>query len=219
MSRQLTPQQINSFITSHNNSRANVDPKAANTIPQLTWSDDLAAQASQWAEQCTFGHSGRPGVGENIYVTTNPTSAPIRFDPQQAVASWDAEKQYYNYRDNTCEPGKTCGHYTQVVWADTNKVGCAVQNCPVLKNNPFTQSYPGYTLAVCQYTPPGNYVGQRPYIAASSQPNTNAPSTNIQTLQPAMDRIQPTTRTNSRGQHAEVTPYQRLNQRSRYGSW
>jgi pathogenesis-related protein 1 len=44
-----------------------------------------------------------------------------------------------------------CGHYTQIVWRDTTSVGCAAQSCPQGE------------IWVCDYSPPGNYVGQHPY--------------------------------------------------------
>ena len=48
---------------------------------------------------------------------------------------------------------QSCGHYTQVVWANTLSVGCGVAVCPT------------GTIVVCNYAPPGNYVGEKPYIA------------------------------------------------------
>lgn len=42
-----------------------------------------------------------------------------------------------------------CGHYTQVVWANTKRVGCAAAEC---RN--------GGTFVVCSYDPPGNMDGR-----------------------------------------------------------
>ena len=58
------------------------------------------------------------------------------------------------YTTNTCAWGKECGHHTQVVWAETRRVGCVVHDCA---------SNRGATYAICNYNPPGNYEGQRPY--------------------------------------------------------
>ena len=159
---QLSTSQINTFINAHDTYRANVNPPAANPIQQLVWSPDLATEASNWASQCAFAHSGTPGVGENIYVTSARTPNVTNFDPNSAISSWGAEKQYYNYNTNSCEGNNVCGHYTQMVWANSKNLGCGVQDCPNLKNVP--PSWPnGGTLVVCQYTPQGNWVGQRPY--------------------------------------------------------
>ncbi|KAG7562792.1 hypothetical protein FFLO_01747 [Filobasidium floriforme] len=43
---------------------------------------------------------------------------------------------------------KITGHYTQVVWIDSDALGCAVQKCSGMYN------------LVCNYGPPGNYGGQ-----------------------------------------------------------
>ncbi|MBN1209800.1 MAG: hypothetical protein JXB05_33430 [Myxococcaceae bacterium] len=58
------------------------------------------------------------------------------------VQSWASEAASYDYGTNACAPGKQCGHYTQIVWRSTTQVGCATK--------------------LCNSSPPGNYVGQRP---------------------------------------------------------
>jgi len=58
-----------------------------------------------------------------------------------------------------CASGKTCGHYTQVIWAATREIGCAVNNqCP----GQFSSVY------ICRYNPPGNFLGQAPYSVDGS---------------------------------------------------
>jgi uncharacterized protein YkwD len=70
-----------------------------------------------------------------------------------AIDSWANEKAYYDYANNTGN-GHTVGHYTQVVWKNTSKVGCGKAK--------VTTAYGG-TFVVCRYSTPGNYVGERPY--------------------------------------------------------
>lgn len=153
----LNSQQIQTILNTHNNYRNNVNPPAT-VMPQLTWSDDLATNASKWAANCKFAHSGSPNVGENIYVTSMRTPNIAAFDASQAVNSWGGEKQYYSY--GNCCPDMNTGHYTQIIWANTDKTGCAVQDCPSIDG----VSWPnGGTLVVCQYSPPGNWLGQKPY--------------------------------------------------------
>ncbi|KAG4114361.1 hypothetical protein ERO13_D12G041532v2 [Gossypium hirsutum] len=65
---------------------------------------------------------------------------------------WVNEKANYNYNSNRCAAGKVCGHYTQVVWRNSVHLGCAKVKC----NN-------GGTFIVCNYSPRGNIVGQKPY--------------------------------------------------------
>ena len=66
------------------------------------------------------------------------------------VGQWTAEKASYDHSTNTCS-AQTCGHYTQVVWAATTKLGCGMATCG------DTQVW------VCNYDPQGNYTGQAPY--------------------------------------------------------
>ena len=48
-----------------------------------------------------------------------------------------------------------CGHYTQIVWKNTERIGCG--KATSRQNGLFTVYW------VCQYDPSGNYVGQKPY--------------------------------------------------------
>ncbi len=69
--------------------------------------------------------------------------------PAQVVNAWDSEAADYDYSSNKCR--KVCGHYTQIVWASTKEVGCGVAR------NAHREIW------VCDYNPPGNYIGKRPY--------------------------------------------------------
>ena len=48
-----------------------------------------------------------------------------------------------------------CGHYTQVVWRNTTEIGCGVATC---KEGALT-----WDIWICNYAPPGNIAGQKPY--------------------------------------------------------
>ncbi|KAL1372018.1 hypothetical protein HN51_002186 [Arachis hypogaea] len=117
----------------------------------LTWSAKLTRYAQWYANQrrndCALQHSNGP-YGENIFWGSG-----TGWSPAQAVDAWVSERQYYNYWRNSCANGEMCGHYTQVVWSSTRKVGCAVVTCNGGKGQFMT----------CNYDPPGNYIGERPY--------------------------------------------------------
>ena len=136
----------------HNAARQNVQPPADPAIPPLGWSDDLAAVARGHAEKCTFEHSGGP-FGENLFAAVGVVPT-----PQDVVNSWVSEVADYDYASNSCSG--VCGHYTQVVWRDSVSVGCAAMSCT--QNSPFGGSDPWINW-VCNYDPPGNFVGERPY--------------------------------------------------------
>ncbi|KAG6553220.1 hypothetical protein Mapa_004954 [Marchantia paleacea] len=132
------------FVDPHNAAR-----KAVN-VANLSWDWNLAKYAQKWADNqarnnCQLKHSMGP-YGENIYWASWSST------PLDAVKAWADEKPFYYYASNTCKAGEMCGHYTQVVWKTTAKVGCASSKCPG-----------GGTYTVCSYNPPGNYIGQRPY--------------------------------------------------------
>jgi pathogenesis-related protein 1 len=82
-------------------------------------------------------------VGENIYASGGTATA------MGAVTSWASEGANYNPQTGGCSGG-TCGHYTQIVWRTTLKVGCALHNCNGL-------AYP--STIVCDYGPGGNSGG------------------------------------------------------------
>jgi pathogenesis-related protein 1 len=146
------------MVAAHNQVRASAKPKPKSPLPPLTWSPEAAKVAQAWANQCKFEHNRNRGkYGENLAAAAPPGSK----TNQGAVMDWASEAADYSYSSNKCAPGKVCGHYTQVVWRDTTQVGCATAICT--KNSPFGAQFPKWQLWVCDYTPPGNYVGQKPY--------------------------------------------------------
>jgi hypothetical protein len=147
------PAELEGTLAAHNQVR-----ESHGQAP-LVWDNDLAQIAADWVAQCVdvvdpaglVDHNdGRSDtypeyVGENIYASSGQASGP------NAVASWASEEAEYDYEANTCSG--VCGHYTQVVWSTTTKVGCALGTCPGL-------TYP--STVVCNYAPGGNN-GDRPY--------------------------------------------------------
>lgn len=142
----LTNEEIRMILDRHNYWRADVGVNE-----KLEWSDDMARLAADWARKlkrkgCAFEHRPDNKFGENLFKGTTG-----HFDAAYVVDAWASEKADYNYKRNKCKPGKMCGHYTQIVWKTTKKVGCAKIECD------------GYDVWVCNYDPPGNWVGEQPY--------------------------------------------------------
>ncbi len=126
-------------------------------LDPLTWSDALARSAQAYANElssrgCPLVHSDSD-YGENLY--REWTSREIVFNPAGAANWWADEEKFYNYNSNSCKAGEQCGHYTQIVWDTTKRVGCGVSTCSASGKN--TQMW------VCHYDPAGNIRGQRPY--------------------------------------------------------
>jgi uncharacterized protein YkwD len=159
----LSQSEIDSLLAAQNSARASVQPPAA-YMSTLVWNSQLQSIAQNWADECIssngeiLDHNPNRSanystyVGENIFASTaNITNM------SQPVIAWDNEKIWYNLETNTCQSGEVCGHYTQLVWANTTSVGCGRSYCP---NITFSYSI------VCDYAPGGNYIGERPYVAA-----------------------------------------------------
>lgn len=143
---------------------------ASPPLGALEWSDELAAFAQQWsddlARRCgTIEHRDQNRFGENIALrgSTRPDGS---FTGPEAVAGWVAEEACWDYGtirgsescDTSCIQGLNsngCGHYTQVVWRGTRFVGCGYSTC---RSDGYT-----FEVWVCNYDPPGNYIGQTPY--------------------------------------------------------
>ncbi len=130
------------MLEAHNAVRARVG------LPPLVWSARVAAVAQDWANRLIaardFSHRPDNPYGENLFAISGATASPA-----EVVAAWAGEARDYNLRSNTC--AGVCGHYTQIVWRATRSVGCGVATDP--ENEVW----------VCDYDPPGNFEGQRPY--------------------------------------------------------
>jgi uncharacterized protein YkwD len=141
---ELSQAQIQEFLDAHNRWRSQVG------VPPLTWSNDLQNFAAEWAvtqgrKDCEMEHRGNNPYGENLY-----WSSGMAFSPTGVVDSWGSEISDY-HGEVVGQSNGVVGHYTQVVWKKTTEVGCAAYKCG------------SALLVVCNYNPPGNYVGQHPY--------------------------------------------------------
>ncbi|XP_053111734.1 uncharacterized protein LOC128327235 isoform X2 [Hemicordylus capensis] len=156
------PQFIQDCVKRHNYFRSKVNPSASN-MQRMTWDPALAKTAKAWAKRCHFDHNiylKTPGkvhpkftpVGENIW-----TGSFSLFSVEAALRNWYDESNDYNFESHSCT--KVCGHYTQVVWATSYKVGCAVHFCQSVSN--FVGLSNGAHF-VCNYGPAGNFP-VRPY--------------------------------------------------------
>ncbi|WP_395624159.1 CAP domain-containing protein [Sphingomonas daechungensis] len=137
------------LLTAHNQERARLG------VAPLQWDPVLAASAASYgpvlARIGRLKHSprsGRAGQHENLWMGTRGA-----YSPEQMVGNWIAERA--NYRPGMPFPyvSRTgnwadVGHYTQMVWRNTTRVGCAI--------------YPSHQwdYLICRYSPPGNIDGR-----------------------------------------------------------
>ncbi|KAK7433212.1 hypothetical protein QQZ08_000147 [Neonectria magnoliae] len=148
------------MLNYHNLHRAN------HSVDALTWDATLAQYAENSAKTCVFEHDmdqGSGGYGQNLasWGSTGDIS-----DLQNQCGAQSVTNQWYNSEmDNWSYYGQEnppsgmniqlYGHFTQVVWADTTKVGCATVNCAAGTMYDFEAWY-----TVCNYNPQGNYGGE-----------------------------------------------------------
>ena len=120
---EIDPEAILRF---HNVVRAHV------SVEPLTWSGELADQASMYAtnlaSECQLVHDKSIKECENLFYGWY-LPRPDDFDSIIPSISWGQEKDFYNYDKNSCEKGEVCGHYTQMVWSDTKEIGCGQAIC------------------------------------------------------------------------------------------
>jgi pathogenesis-related protein 1 len=159
------------MVNAHNAVRSNPStvggsPAPSSALTTLSWSETVAARAQAWADGCVYMHSTPElrslGYGENIAAASPPGSVTTA---HVVAGMWGSEARFYDYATNTCDDANpansahTCGHYTQLVWRSTSVVGCGRRTC--MTGSPFGSG--SWDYWVCDYAPPGNYVGQRPY--------------------------------------------------------
>ncbi|CAJ0571663.1 unnamed protein product, partial [Mesorhabditis spiculigera] len=152
--------QQTEIMNVHNNFRSNLSKgtykakdgtvfaKATN-MRQMVWNSTLATKASAYANTCPgLKHSGAAGVGENLYIVWGG-----RLNGLGAAGSNAWANEFYTYGPVGYTFSSKTGHATQMAWATTTAVGCGYQYCTRDK------SY----FVVCNYWPPGNYIGQKAY--------------------------------------------------------
>lgn len=139
-----------SIILQHHNTH-----RTALQLPALVWSPALATDALAWARHLAQIDRGQHDgdvvgkEGENLWWGTAGY-----FPYADMVDAWASEKKQFRYGvfpDCRSNRSAVVGHYTQMVWKNTQAVGCA------LVSNGKTD------YLVCRYSPEGNIVGEKPY--------------------------------------------------------
>lgn len=131
------------FLDAHNKYRSPFQLQA------LTWDRNLTRYARRWGDKraadCRMIHSYGP-YGENLF-----WGKLEHWTPTEVVESWAGEHKFYDLNSNACAEGQMCGHYTQIIWKESLRLGCVRVNC-----------LNGQLLVICEYDPPGNYVNEKP---------------------------------------------------------
>lgn len=135
----------------HNKARKEVK------VINLEWSVELAKYAQEWANYLAdnnqFKHRPNSGkykqlYGENIFYGLGKEYKLI-----DACENWYEEIKYFKKSTKLSQSNwSKAGHYTQMVWKTTLKVGLGI-----------AKSKNGKTYIVANYSPAGNLMGSKPY--------------------------------------------------------
>jgi hypothetical protein len=191
VSASLSSIEKSELLQAHNYYRSSVYPLATNMV-KLEWDEDLARLAQYYSANCEYMRNEHRHdqsedydyVGENIAATANYT-----YNLTRMVQTWWAGQYYYDYSTAYCgddeednnkdkrnddkEEFDECQSYTQMVWAETYKVGCGAFRCSELRM--YEEGDYGAMLLICNYGPGGAYQGLQPY-STGSEPCSGCPS-------------------------------------------
>ena len=135
----VPPADMDTILEAHNQKRKK------HCAPPLEWSAELAEGAQAWADKlakrgCAFDHSTTK-YGENLAAGTESAMG-----PERAVEIWYEEREHHKFGSKNATTRS--GHFTQLVWRDSRKLGCGSSTCN------------GQRIWVCNYDPPGNVQGE-----------------------------------------------------------
>uniref|UniRef100_A0A8C9Z9D2 Cysteine rich secretory protein LCCL domain containing 1 n=1 Tax=Sander lucioperca TaxID=283035 RepID=A0A8C9Z9D2_SANLU len=164
--RAITDSDAQLILDLHNKLRGQVHPPSSN-MEYMVWDTELERTAEEWAETCLWEHgpaSLLPQIGQNLGAHWGRYRPPT-FHVQ---AWYDEVKDYTFPYPQECNPycpfrcsGPVCTHYTQLVWATSSRIGCAINMC--YNMNVWGQIWAKAVYLVCNYSPKGNWWGHSPY--------------------------------------------------------
>ncbi|XP_069584446.1 serotriflin-like [Ranitomeya imitator] len=141
------PEVQKEIVDLMNKLRREVEPSARNML-EVVWNEEAAQNAERWANQCSFKHSKeeereitRYPCGENLFMASYNASW------EHAMMSFYNERRDFVYGVGPKTKASVVGHYTQLAWATSWELGCAVARC-------LGKKYEYYY--VCQQCPAGN---------------------------------------------------------------
>ncbi|CAK7342876.1 unnamed protein product [Dovyalis caffra] len=142
--------------------------RAIHNLTPLAWDQKLAKYARRWAasrlDDCqTLLHSPNSPYGENLFWAQKS-----HWNASWVVKYWGDEVKHYDPKTNECVNNTVCGHYTQIVWNTTERIGCTHVLCNKNEGHLF----------VCSYDPPGNIYYHGPFGGRFPNSIVDPPSSN-----------------------------------------
>uniref|UniRef100_A0A915LCM0 SCP domain-containing protein n=1 Tax=Romanomermis culicivorax TaxID=13658 RepID=A0A915LCM0_ROMCU len=170
---EITQDEIDLIVKSHNQHRAKVAAgrvpgQPAGVLEPLVWDDEVAQHAYNYMSNDVDGHGSCPTwhnpdkclYHENTVDSLGENLAWGSDDLEEAIDLWVKEHKNYTYSrapNGAKHSGAMIGHYTQVVWARTKRVGCAIANKCYKNGHTYEM------MLLCNYLPAGNMNGEFPY--------------------------------------------------------
>jgi pathogenesis-related protein 1 len=141
LGNRLSQVEATEILVAHNRLRAEVN------MAPLRWDCTLASTAQAWASRGVAGHNDSTQYGENIFVSADGAEPVV-----SATTRWMGERANWSNRGGACSAGKTCTHYTQMVWKGTRVMGCGINRSAsekwkvilVCNYDPMAQTGPAY---------------------------------------------------------------------------
>uniref|UniRef100_A0A8C6TDG2 SCP domain-containing protein n=1 Tax=Neogobius melanostomus TaxID=47308 RepID=A0A8C6TDG2_9GOBI len=129
------------IVNLHNDLRRSVNPPAQDMLQM-----EIATALQTWVDGCSLAHGlpSSPG-GEPLLCFFSKTWTTV-------IKAWYDEVENYKYPNGSTN-GKEVGHYTQVIWNSSYRVGCAMAMCP--QDNVY--------FYACRYFRAGNVRTWPPY--------------------------------------------------------
>lgn len=152
----LSVKEAENLLQYHNKARRDVG------VEPVKWSRTLAVFAQRWADEVArtgdLSHRPRKGEWKQEFGENMSWGVGGDFGVLTGAERWYDEIKLY-------EPGTPipedfgafrAGHYTQMVWKDTTDIGAGKATIQLGEKK-------GWVVIVCNYNPPGNFAGEKPY--------------------------------------------------------
>ena len=155
----FTAEERQAIVDAHNWARDRIpidfpEYAGATCLPHVEWDYYIEEVAQQYANTCPEDHSSSRNYEDGSHMGEN-----LAWQSWVSVINYSTIAWYNEVQDyDPAEPGfsSATGHYTQVVWNETRRIGCGVAyGC---------RSW--MTTFVCNYWPAGNVLGYPAWIPA-----------------------------------------------------
>jgi len=159
----------------------------ASNMRELVWDEELEAIAQRWADQCIFDHDEYDQrvlldgtlTGQNLAQAWNFAEwneDQLTEQNVKQVQTWYNEVSVFNSASIDTFSSSPAGHYTQIVWAETDRLGCGTVYYKDDSNGRLT------ILLVCNYAVAGNMWGASIYAQGSACSSCPASTTCVDSL-------------------------------------